>query len=455
MKKMKIYILVTLLYLITISNNLFASNDIKVIVDGYSKEFTPEPLIQDGTTLVPMRDCFETLGCRIYWDPITSSAIASRDEIIIKVTIGQSEAFVNGNKIYLNVTPQIIGESTYVPLRFVGECLGAEVKWDGTTRTVTILNKTKEELNTSVLSDTQKYEMKTTFSFVNNGDKVSANFNILVGAISSSPYQQDISFDIQPSPIEIYDDDFGNKHAKIKVEEILPGQKLDVVITKKIQNSAIKYNIDEKNEIEKDFELENLKLYTSPQIYTESDNPVIIRKAIQLSKDENNPYLIAKNVFGFVNSYLTYDTNELYARKGALSALETGRGLCEDYSKLFVALLRANDIPSRSVFGFWITDENKKNINYNDWYDLKDIPHEWPEFYLNGFGWIIAEPTFTYTINNIKEVPWNEFANQDSNGHIILGYEPNEENVITWGYEGYGELKLVYNGMKTEIRKVK
>ena len=142
MKKIRIFAFFILLVVVSFSNLLFADNDIKIIIDGNQTSFYPNPIIENGTTLVPMRDSFEALGCRIYWKQETRSAIAVRSNTSIKVTIDSNEAFVNGNKLYLSTVPKIIGESTYVPLRFISEALGAKVEWNGNTRTITILDKT-------------------------------------------------------------------------------------------------------------------------------------------------------------------------------------------------------------------------------------------------------------------------------------------------------------------------
>jgi hypothetical protein len=57
--------------------------------------------------------------------------------------IGNANALVNGNNKLidpqnLKVVPEIINGRTMLPLRFVAESLGADVQWDGTTRTITI-----------------------------------------------------------------------------------------------------------------------------------------------------------------------------------------------------------------------------------------------------------------------------------------------------------------------------
>lgn len=48
---------------------------------------------------------------------------------------------VNGQEIKSDVPPQIIGDRTMVPVRWIAEALGAEVEWDAASRTVIITTK--------------------------------------------------------------------------------------------------------------------------------------------------------------------------------------------------------------------------------------------------------------------------------------------------------------------------
>jgi hypothetical protein len=65
--------------------------------------------------------------------------------IALSVSIGAYAAnpiklFINGKAIATDV--QIVKGSSYVPLKVVSESLGAEVKWDGVARTITITSGT-------------------------------------------------------------------------------------------------------------------------------------------------------------------------------------------------------------------------------------------------------------------------------------------------------------------------
>jgi len=62
-----------------------------------------------------------------------------QEEIKIQMWIGLPEAYVNGVRVYLQVPPTIKNGRTFVPVRFVSESLKSEVKWDGDTRSVTVI----------------------------------------------------------------------------------------------------------------------------------------------------------------------------------------------------------------------------------------------------------------------------------------------------------------------------
>lgn len=53
----------------------------------------------------------------------------ARETIVITLTIGNREAFINGEKYILDTPPTILNERTLVPVRFIAEVFGAGVEW--------------------------------------------------------------------------------------------------------------------------------------------------------------------------------------------------------------------------------------------------------------------------------------------------------------------------------------
>lgn len=113
-----------------------------VTFNGSVMEFESEPYIKDDFTMVPFRAIFEAIGATVAWDEETRSVIAylETDESFIDIgmQIGLPYAFVKGEKVDLDVSPEIVDDFTFVPLRFVAENLGATVDWDSETFTAII-----------------------------------------------------------------------------------------------------------------------------------------------------------------------------------------------------------------------------------------------------------------------------------------------------------------------------
>lgn len=58
--------------------------------------------------------------------------------------IGKIEAKVNKSVNKLDAPAKIVNGRTLVPLRFVSEALGAEVTWDGKTKTIYIISQKQD-----------------------------------------------------------------------------------------------------------------------------------------------------------------------------------------------------------------------------------------------------------------------------------------------------------------------
>lgn len=115
---------------------------ITVLLDGRELDFNGvEPQIINGCTMVPMRVIFEELGCVMEWNGETKTVAASRGVTNIKLTVNMKRAYVNGKENMLDAAPCVINGSTLVPVRFVSEALGVDVKWDGATRTVNLVSE--------------------------------------------------------------------------------------------------------------------------------------------------------------------------------------------------------------------------------------------------------------------------------------------------------------------------
>ncbi|MEN6461576.1 MAG: ABC transporter substrate-binding protein [Syntrophomonas sp.] len=101
-----------------------------IFLDGQKISFDVSPVLENGRTLIPMREILEKLGANISWDNYTQTVTAITDNTTVKLQIGNNNATVNGQFVQLNVPGKIINGRTMIPVRFLGEVLGASVNWN-------------------------------------------------------------------------------------------------------------------------------------------------------------------------------------------------------------------------------------------------------------------------------------------------------------------------------------
>lgn len=89
------------------------------------------------------RDTHYGYGLFILPDPDTIDCVRYSGEVsmkgVIKLKVGSKIIQIGKDTRVMDVEPFIMNDRTYVPIRFVAEALGCEVKWNGETREVTII----------------------------------------------------------------------------------------------------------------------------------------------------------------------------------------------------------------------------------------------------------------------------------------------------------------------------
>lgn len=77
------------------------------------------------------------------------------------------------------------------------------------------------------------------------------------------------------------------------------------------------------------------------------------------------------------------DPSKPHCGRGAASdCLANGGGCCTDLHSLFIAMARAEGIPSRLQFGYRLTPANEKKVDADPGYRC------WVEYFLPGLGWV-------------------------------------------------------------------
>lgn len=155
-----------------------AAGKISVVINGKPVSMEPSPVLIDGRVLVPLRPVSEAVGAEVNWDQNEGTIEINRGIRFVTLYIPTATnnetgdwATINGHYTDLDVPVRVMNGRTLVPLRFVGEALGAEVNWDRNTSTVTIdLPEIKELEGLSASVRDAVYQTLLTESFRYNID---------------------------------------------------------------------------------------------------------------------------------------------------------------------------------------------------------------------------------------------------------------------------------------------
>lgn len=143
-----------------------------------------------------------------------------------------------------------------------------------------------------------------------------------------------------------------------------------------------------------------VKVFLQPTALVQSDNPLIIETARELTGG-------SADVYGSVHAILQYVVDRMrYTLTpdsfDAVYSFRTGKGNCQNYSHLAAALLRAVNIPARIVNG--VTLKKAYTIEAGEYeysFDMAQGRHSWIEAYIPGAGWIPFDPQQTvYFVHN-------------------------------------------------------
>jgi len=113
---------------------------IRVVVNGTKINFPDaEPFIDENSrTQVPIRFVGEALGANVSWDGNTKKVTITLNGKKVVLQIGNKNYEVNGQQKQMDTVALLKESRTFVPVRFVSEALGATVKWNANIRTVYI-----------------------------------------------------------------------------------------------------------------------------------------------------------------------------------------------------------------------------------------------------------------------------------------------------------------------------
>ncbi|MDF2878526.1 MAG: hypothetical protein K0S30_1622, partial [Clostridia bacterium] len=106
---------------------------------GTSIELTVKPYIEKGRTMAGLRDVANLLGIEnrnVVWNSDDKTIIITMNNRIIQLAVNQNYVIVNGEKMSLDVAPQVRNGRTVLPIAQIARILGIEIQFDAVTKEV-------------------------------------------------------------------------------------------------------------------------------------------------------------------------------------------------------------------------------------------------------------------------------------------------------------------------------
>ncbi|MFA4931759.1 MAG: stalk domain-containing protein [Caldisericia bacterium] len=114
------------------------ANMATAMVGDEERSLDAPPIIVNGVTFVPLRFVGEALGAEVTWSPALQVVFLVKGSSQVQLTVGSKLAIIDGRITQLLEAPRIQNGRTMVPLRFISEAFGADVTWDQATKAVTV-----------------------------------------------------------------------------------------------------------------------------------------------------------------------------------------------------------------------------------------------------------------------------------------------------------------------------
>lgn len=128
--------------------NAKSSANYFVTLNGVRQDVTP--IVQNGTTLLPVATVAKLVGYSGTWNNKTKSGTLEKDGVKVAFKLGSKSLKLTKNGTVKTISMlepvKVIKGRTYLPLRAVGEALGMEVGYNGATKEISL--KTGSETST-------------------------------------------------------------------------------------------------------------------------------------------------------------------------------------------------------------------------------------------------------------------------------------------------------------------
>jgi hypothetical protein len=141
--------------------------NIKVEIDGNVITYNSPLISVSGRTLLPLRELLVSLGvpnddAHILWNNEQRSVTINKDSTKVFLKIDDSTAKLNDAEVTLDAKPILYKGKSYIPIRFVAQCLGKAVDYVSATSTITIKSSTPEPITSPATNAVTQPSTNTT-----------------------------------------------------------------------------------------------------------------------------------------------------------------------------------------------------------------------------------------------------------------------------------------------------
>lgn len=165
--------------------------------------YQPKTMVQpaykkDGCIMVPLRFVGESLGAGIVWDSASQQAKLTWGENNVAVVVVSKEAYVNGELTTRDLPIEVIKGSVFVPIRFISESLEANVIYDAGKQTITM-----DYIDTSYWASYTAPGTKIKYLYPDDWTVTTEDDDTVV--VFKSPNETELSCYLEAAPEEFYE----------------------------------------------------------------------------------------------------------------------------------------------------------------------------------------------------------------------------------------------------------
>lgn len=107
-------------------------------VNGNTMKLDSAPIIFNGTTYVPVRFVSDAMGAKLLFNGNTGQITVLRGNKLMEMTLGKKDLILNGVLQSSDITPIVRNNRTLIPVRLFSEKLGLKVGYDPKLKKITI-----------------------------------------------------------------------------------------------------------------------------------------------------------------------------------------------------------------------------------------------------------------------------------------------------------------------------